>query len=205
MNASDVVAVGTRYLVMATLAGLVAFAAPARADTTIKSDDASVEITVPNGWRQTKAAASAIQIQVTNGRAVVLVRVASREDYKDLKSFAQVGSQRFMKNLTDAEPKFEDVQVNGKPAIRVSAEGTQNNGIRRGYILTFVDTDGMFVEVVGIANASAFKAEQQTITDMAAKVKILAAVGAAPPAPTPPARQGTTPPPPQTPAGRQPR
>jgi len=205
--ANGVVAIGTKWLAAAGLAGLVAFAAPARADTTIKSDDASVEITVPNGWRQTKAAASAIQIQVTNGRAVVLVRVASKEDYKDLKSFATVASQRFMKNLTDAEPKFEDVQVNGKPAIRVSAEGTQNNGIRRGYVLTFVDTDGMFVEVVGIANASAFKAEQQTIADMAGKVKILAAAGgaASSPAAAAPARPGTTPPPSQPPSGRPPR
>src|SRR5262245_56030080 len=105
------------------------FVLPAHADTTIKSDDASVEITVPNGWRQTKPASPAIQIQATNGRAVILVRVASKEDYKDLKSFAQVASARVMKNVTGAEPKFEDVQVNGKSAIRVSATGTQSSGI----------------------------------------------------------------------------
>jgi hypothetical protein len=201
MNASDLFVISTRHIFMAALAGLVAFALPARADTTIKSDDASVELTVPNGWRQTKTAAAAIQIQATNGRAVVLVRVAQKEDYKDLKSFAQIGSSRFMKNLTDAEPKTEDVQINGKPAIRVSAEGTQSNGQRRGFIMTFFDTDGMFVEVVGIANASAFKAEQQAITDMASKVKVVAAAGAGASAQTPP-RPGT--PPPAPPAGQPP-
>jgi hypothetical protein len=201
----------TRISVMVGLAVLVAFALPAHADTTIKSDDASVEITVPNGWRQTKPRSPAIQIQVTNGRAAVFVRVASKEDYKDLKSFAEVASSRITKNFTDAEPKFEDVPVNGKPAIRVSATGTQSNGMRRGYVMTFVDTDGKFVEVVGITGASAFQAEQQSMADMAGRVKVLAAAGAGPtaqmPAATPPA--GNTPPatPPgrQPPTGRQPR
>ena len=208
MNTSRVVVVSTRSVFVAALASLSAFALPAHADTTIKSDDASVEITVPNGWHQTKAAAAAIQIQVTNGRAVVLVRVAQKEDYKDLKSFAAVGSTRFMKNLTDAEPKTEDVQINGKPAIRISAEGTQSNGLRRGYVLTFVDTVGVFIEVVGIANASAFKNEQQTMADMAGRVKILAAAGAPAAAQAPPPRASTTPAAPpagQPPAGRQPR
>src|SRR5208282_1620667 len=199
-----------RSIVMVALAGLAAFALPARADTTIKSDDASVELTVPNGWRQTKTAAPAIQIQVTNGRSVVLVRVVPKEDYKDLKSFAQVGSSRFIKNLPDAEPKTEDVQVNGKPAIRVTAEGTQANGVRRGFVMTFVDADGMFVDVTGVAGASAFKAEQQIMADMAGRVKILAAAGAAPteqkPATAPPA--GNAPaatPPGGPPSGRAPR
>ena len=39
----------TKGIVMVAFAGFAAFAAPARADSTIKSDDSSVEITVPNG------------------------------------------------------------------------------------------------------------------------------------------------------------
>src|SRR5271155_3723412 len=157
----------TKCIVIAALAGFLAFAASARADTTIKSDDSSVEITVPNGWRQTKAATPKIQIQATNGRAIVVVRVAAKEDYKDLKSFAAVGSARFIKRFVDAEPKTEDVQVNGNPAIRISAEGTQDNGQRRGCVLTFIDAGGTFIEVMGIANASAFATEQQTMADLA--------------------------------------
>lgn len=45
---------------MLALVGLVAYAMPAAADTTLKSDNSSVELTVPNGWRQTKTAAPAI-------------------------------------------------------------------------------------------------------------------------------------------------
>jgi hypothetical protein len=173
----------TKCIVVVASAGFLAFAAPARADTTIKSDDSSVEITVPNGWRQTKPASPKIQIEATNGRAVVVVRVAAKEDFKDLKSFAAVGSARFIKRFVDAEPKTEDVQVNGNPAIRISAEGTQDNGQRRGCVLTFIDAGGTFVEVMGIANASAFATERQTMADLAGRVKLSAVAGAPPSTP----------------------
>ncbi len=194
----------TKGIVMVAFAGFAAFAAPARADSTIKSDDSSVEITVPNGWRQTKPATPKIQIQATNGRSIVVVRVANKEDFKDLKSFATVGSSRFIKRFVDAEPKTEDVQVNGNPAIRISAEGTQESGQRRGCVLTFVDAGGTFIEVMGVANASAYAAEQQTLADLAGRVKLLAAAGPAAQAPaaTPaaaPATPSTKPPPARSP------
>jgi hypothetical protein len=203
----------TRKVALAVLAGFVALASPAHADTTIKSDDSSVEITVPNGWRQTKTVSPKIQIQATNGRAVILVRVAAKEDYRDFKSFAAVGSERFVKKFVDAEPKTEDVQVNGSPAIRVSAEGTEINGKRRGFVITFIDAGGMYVEVIGIANASAFGAEQQTMADLAGRVKVLAAAGTGPaaqapaaaPAPVTPPPASTSPPSKQPPVARSPR
>lgn len=183
----------TKGIVIVALVGFAAFVTQAHADTTIKSDDSSVEITVPNGWRQTKAATPRIQIQATNGRAVVVVRIVSKEDFKDLKSFASVGSSRFIKRFIDAEPKTEDIQVNGNPAIRISAEGTQDSGQRRGCVLTFIDAGGSFIEVMGVAGASAFATEQQTMADLASKVKILAAAAAAPPAAqTPAAKTPTT-------------
>jgi hypothetical protein len=192
----------TKGIVVVAFAGFVAFTAPARADTTIKSDDSSVEITVPNGWRQTKPATPKIQIQATNGRAIVVVRVAAKEDFKDLKSFAAVGSSRFIKRFVDAEPKTEDVQINGNPAIRISAEGTQDNGQRRGCVLTFIDSGGTFIEVMGIANASAFATERQTMADLPGRVKLLAAAGAAPAAQPPagtPAASAKQPPPARSP------
>jgi len=106
---------GTKAIVVVALAGFAALASPASADTTLKSDDSSVEIIVPNGWRQTKPASPKVQIQATNGRAIVVVRVTAKEDYKDLKSFASVASSRFMKRLVDAEPKTEEIQINGNP------------------------------------------------------------------------------------------
>jgi len=200
----------TMRVVLVALSGLMAFALPARADTTLKSEDATVELTVPNGWRQTKVLAPSIAIQATDGKALVMVWVVPKEDYKDLKAFAQLGSAKLLEKFVDVEPKFEDLQVNGKPAMRVMAEGMQSNGIRRGFVMTFLDTDGMFINVAGVANASAFKTEQQILEDMAGRVKILSAAAAPQPpaaaAPaTPPAAPPATPPARQPPPGRQPR
>jgi hypothetical protein len=79
--------------------------------------------------------------------------------------------------------------------------------VRRGFVMTFFDTDGVFVDVIGIANASNFKAEEAAMVDMASRVKILAAAAGAPPraSNTPPAAQPPAPPAaPQPPSARQP-
>jgi hypothetical protein len=173
----------SRFALVAGIVVLAALARPAHADMTIKSADGTVQITVPNGWREGKPFGPNIKIQAASGRGgLVLVRVASREDFKDLKSFANVGLERFKKNMPDAEPKTEDIQINNKPAIRITMEGTQANGQRKGYLLTFFEVDGNYVDVVTMANASVFKAEEPVFAGLASQVKILASPDAAAPA-----------------------
>ena len=189
-----------RIVLAALVAAVAGFASPAFADTTIKSEDGSVQITVPNGWREGKPAGPSIKIQAHSARgALVLVRVVAKEDFKDLKSLANIGLERFKKNMPDAEPKVEDIQINNKPAIRITLEGTQANGQRRGILLTFFEADSNYVDVVTMANASVFKTEEPVLTGLASQVKILASPDAAAgaPAATPPASAAapaTTPP-----------
>ncbi len=169
-----------RMFLVALVAAVTGFALSARADTTIKSEDGTVQITVPNGWREGKPLGPSIKVQANSTRgALVLVRVASKEDFKDLKSFANIGLERFKKNMPDAEPKVEDLQMNNKPAIRITLEGTQANGQRRGILLTFFETDGNYVDVVTMANASVFKTEESVLAGLASQVKILATPDAA--------------------------
>jgi hypothetical protein len=202
-----------RIFLVALVAAVASVTQPAFADTTIKSEDGGVQITVPNGWREGKPVAPAIKIQAHSARgALVLVRVVAKEDFKDLKSFANIGLERFKKNMPDAEPKVEDLQINNKPAIRITLEGTQANGQRRGILLTFFETDGNYVDVVTMANESVFKTEEPVLAGLASQVKILAtpdaaaATPAAPPAAAAPATgpaAATTPGKP--PAARAPR
>jgi hypothetical protein len=200
-------------LVVILVAAVAGFPPPAFADTTIKSEDGTVQITVPNGWHEGKPLGPSIKIQAHSARgALVLVRVVSKEDFKDLKSFANVGLERFKKNMPDAEPKVEGIQMNNKPAIRITLEGTQANGQRRGILLTFFESDGSYVDVVTMANASVYKTEEPVLAGLAGQVKILATPDAAAAAPaaapstaapaTPPASAATTGKPP---AARSPR
>ena len=85
----------SRFAVVTAIVVLAALSRPAYADMTIKSADGTVQLTVPNGWREGKPFGPNIKIQVASGRGgLVLVRVASKEDFKDLKSFANVGLER---------------------------------------------------------------------------------------------------------------
>lgn len=186
-------------LVVILVAAVAGFPPPAFADTTIKSEDGTVQITVPNGWHEGKPLGPSIKIQAHSARgALVLVRVVSKEDFKDLKSFANVGLERFKKNMPDAEPKVEDIQMNNKPAIRITLEGTQANGQRRGILLTFFESDGSYVDVVTMANASVYKTEEPVLAGLAGQVKILAtpdaAAAAAAPAAAPSTAAPATPP-----------
>lgn len=191
----------SRIVLIVTTVVAGALALPASADTTIKSPDGTVQITVPNGWREGKPSGPAIQVQAVSGRgAIVFVIVVSKEDYKDLKSFANIRMERLKGNMPDAAPKMEDIQLNNKPAIRVSLEGTQANGQRRGYIVTFFETDANYVDVTALAKMSVFKAEEETLAGLASQVKILASPSAATPAaapttaPAPAAAPGAKPP-----------
>jgi hypothetical protein len=203
-----------RLILAALVAAFAGFAPCAFADTTIKSEDGTVQITVPNGWREGKPAAPSIKVQAHSARgALVLVRVVSKEDFKDLKSLANIGLERFKKNMPDAEPKVEDIQMNNKPAIRITLEGTQANGQRRGILLTFFEADANYVDVVTMANESVFKTEEPVLAGLAAQVKLLASpdaaaaaststpAAAAAPAATPPAATAAGKPP----AARSPR
>jgi hypothetical protein len=191
------IAMKTRIALVVAAMMTVAIALPARADTTIKSSDGTVELTVPNGWREGKPFGPAIKLVATSARGgIVFVRLVNKEDFRDLKSVADASIARLKKNMPDAQPKVEDIKVNDKPAIRVSIEGTQANGQRRGFLLTFFETPGHYVDVAAMARASAFKAEESVFASLASRVKVLGgSTGAAPAAPPHAAPSSGGPPP----------
>jgi hypothetical protein len=177
----------------ATMALVAAFAQPVRADITFKSQDGTLEITVPNGWHEAKQGGPEAKIHVAGQGTRVTVRTHAKEDFKDMRAVAVFLSERLKKKFTDAEPKFEDVQVNGKPAIRVDLEGTEPSGVRVGYLLTIVEADTMYVSITGTGNASAFARQKPVLEDLPNQLKVTTTASAAPPAATPPAAASPAP------------
>lgn len=190
-------------MTMALVAGL---SFPARADVTVKSPDGTVQMTLPNGWKEAKARGPNVKVQATDGKgASVSVSADSKEDFKDLQAFTQFLVERLKKTLPDAEPKMEDTKIDGKPAIRVTISGTMANGQNASAIVTCIDNGTTFVRVMVRATASNFSRQEQVLAGLANQVKMTAAAGSAPapaaaapaqPAPTTPAR---------TPPARAPR
>jgi len=183
---------------VAATALIAAFVQAAHADVTFKSQDGVLEITLPNGWHEAKQGGPEAKIHVAGQGTRVTVREHAKEDFKDMKAVATFLAERLKKRFTDAEPKFEDAQVNGKPAIRVDLEGTEPSGVRVGYLVTVVEADTMYISIMGTGNASAFAKQKQLLADLANQLKVTpASTAAAPPAAAPPA---TAPPAAPTPA-----
>jgi hypothetical protein len=183
---------------MAAVAAMViagAFAPIAHAEVTFKSQDGVIEITLPNGWHEAKQSGPESKIHVAGQGTRITVREHPKEDFKDIKAVAAFLSERLKKRFTDAEPKFEDVQVNGKPAARVSLEGTEPSGVKVGYVITVIDAGPMYVSVMGTGNATAFAKQRQLLADAANQLKVTPATPPEPPPPPPPPPPATSKPP----------
>ncbi len=160
---------------------------PAYADMIAKSADGSLELALPNGWHDVKPDGPTTKIAATNGHGSrVVVRVYPKEDFKDAKAVANFSINK-LKLSDDEGIKFEDIQIGGKPAVRASVLGTQASGMRAGYLVTVVDSDSMYVELMGRSDASSFPKETAALAAFGNALKTSATPPAPPPAAASPA------------------
>jgi hypothetical protein len=167
------------------LAALAVFALPAYADITVKSQDGTVELTLPNGWHEIKPQGTQALIVAVDGRgARVAVRAYSKEDFKDMKAVASFTVSE-LKLVEVPEQAFQDVDVNGKPGVRLELKGTQPNGMKRGFIVTVFESGAQYIRVLGSANASAFSKDAPIFDALPKQLVFANAPAAAPTASTP--------------------
>ena len=157
---------------VAVMALVAAFVQAAHADVTFKSQDGTLEITLPNGWHEAKQGGPEAKIHVAGQGTRVTIREHAKEDFKDIKAVANFLAERLKKRFTDVEPKFSDVQVNGKPAVRVELEGTEPSGVKVGYLITIVDSGKSYISIAGTGNASAFAKHKQLLSDLPNQLKV---------------------------------
>ena len=178
-------------LAVVAMTAIIAFGSSAYADTVLKSADGTIEMTLPNGWREAKKGNSNALIHATDGHSArVSVRTEAKENFKDLKAYAQFMTERLKRKFADAEPKTEDVQVGGKPAVRITVMGEARNGKRAGYIITLFEGDKVYVEVSASASAGVFSSDQDMLANLPNQIRM---TSAAAPAATPPAAQPAAP------------
>jgi hypothetical protein len=184
-----------KIFVLASLGVLALFAPAAHADTVVKSHDGAMEMTLPNGWHELSPEGTAALIVAVDGHgARVAVHSFSKEDFKDMKSVAGFSASR-LKLVENPEQNFQNVDVNGKPAVRVQFTGTEPNGMRRGFLITVFEAGAQYIEVVASSNASAFSKDAPILETLAKQI-VVGSNSAAPPAapaagspkPQPPAR-----------------
>lgn len=169
---------------LAALAAVALVSVPAYADMTVRSSDGSMELALPNGWHDIKPDGQSTRIAATDGKGSrVVVRVYPKEDFKDAKAVADFTVNK-LKLADNDGVKTEDIQIGGKPAVRISVVGTAANEMRAGYLITIIDSEGSYVEVMGRTDASSFAKESPVFGGFATALKITPASAAAP-APAP--------------------
>jgi hypothetical protein len=174
--------------VMGAMALVVALTQPGRAEVTVKSQDGTLELTLPNGWREIKKdGKEGAALQAAGKGARVAVREYPKADFDDLKAAATFVARRLSRKLPDVEPKTSDIKINGKPAIRMEAEGTEPNGVNKGYVITVFEDNARYIGVIVSANASAFVKQKQALERLAGQLKVgkAASPAVAPVAPAP--------------------
>ena len=160
------------WFVVAAVATGAAFVSPAYADMTLKSQDGTMELALPNGWHEAKSEGALAKIAATDGHGSrVVVRVYPKEDFKDAKTVMNFAVGK-LKLVDNSGVKTEDIQVGGKPAVRLNVTGTQSTGMRAGFVITVFENEGQYVDVVGKSDASDFAKQSAVLASFAGQLKI---------------------------------
>jgi hypothetical protein len=148
---------------------------------------------LPNGWHDVKPDGASTRIAATNGKGSrVVVRIYPKDDFKDAKALADFSVNKLKLSDNDGV-KTEDLQIGGKPAVRISVVGTASNQMRAGYLITILESEGSYVEVMGRTDASSFAKETPVLGAFATALKIMPAAAPTPaPAPAPAAEAKPT-------------
>jgi hypothetical protein len=142
-----------------------------------------MELALPNGWHDVKPEGESAKIAATDGHGTrLVVRVYPKEDFKDAKAVADFAVKK-LKLADNDGVKTEDVQVDGKPAVRMTIVGTRASEKRAGFLITIIDAGSQYIEVQGATDASSFAKETPVLQALAGALKVTPAAETAAPAP----------------------
>jgi len=148
-----------------------------------------MELTLPNGWHEAKPQGPQTKIVAVDRKGGrVAVRTYSKEDFKDMKAVAGFSATQ-AKLVENPEHKFQDADVNGKPAVRLEVEGTEPNGMKRGFIITVFEHGSEYIDVVASTRASNFAKDSALLSGFAK----LIVFGASPPSTAAPSASNPSP------------
>ncbi|HEY1205748.1 MAG: hypothetical protein ABSH46_16850 [Bryobacteraceae bacterium] len=125
----------------------------------LRSPDGRIELELPLGWGKGLIGAGLCQISATNrfdGSAVCVVSY-QKERFRDLPTFNAIMKKAVLSNLEGSQASGDEIiQLNGRPALRYEMTVTGGLGIGMGYVVTNVETETLFIQVVATTIGSRF-------------------------------------------------
>ncbi|MDQ4149826.1 MAG: hypothetical protein M3164_07560, partial [Actinomycetota bacterium] len=118
---------------------------------TIRSEDGTLEMRVPEPWREDRSLNAQADLQASQRaqEAYVVVIGDSKQAFggRTLNDFAQIARENFLRGVTDAtvsEPT--QMTLGGRPAIRFDIQGTAED-VRVSYLYTLAETESRYLQI----------------------------------------------------------
>lgn len=142
----------------------------------VKSTDGFSQITVPESWSETTTLNEAAVIQVANAAAEKYLIVISepKEDFSEnttVDDYYNIILENFKTGLENANlhPPVKTT-VNGKKALQFEVQGEVNK-IKAAYIVTIVETDKNFHQIMSWTLQSRYEKNKAELLDVVSSFK----------------------------------
>lgn len=137
------------------------------AGLTLTGADGRIELQLPEGWNGEPPDQPG-WLKASNQNLYVLVISESKDDFADINAYGDLVAKQMVKRLKEGEASAaQQTIVGGRPALRYEIFGTISNGLRIGYLLTVVETEHRFSQVLGWTLRSEFAARKDELGALA--------------------------------------
>jgi len=142
--------------------------------TVLTSRDGRIKLQVPDGYAERTPPKAVISLEAVNEAesSTILVISESQTQFDSLQAYGEIVRQMMIDKLKDAQVDAgQKLQVSGNPAIRYEITGISSGGLRMAFLLTIIQTDTRFTQVIGSCIRSAFSDRKQEFENITATMK----------------------------------
>lgn len=151
------------------------FHAAGAAALTLTSSDSRVELQLPDSWHQEEPD-KPDWLKASNDNRYVMVISENKEDFSDIAAYASIVVSQMLGKLKDGKASdAQKIEIGGRPALRYEITGTVSNGLRISYLLTIVETEQRFTQVLAWSLRSQFAASKDELSRLAEGLRELPA------------------------------
>ncbi len=139
------------------------------------SKDKKMQVTLPGEWKQRPTGKDSHQLSATlPGQAAYMLLISEpKEDFKDIKAYSKIVTTQMSQSLEEAQvSESTEVKVNGQEALRFQIRGIVD-GMRVVYVLTVLETQSRFNQVLGWTSNSKLADNKQRLESLPKGVKEL--------------------------------
>jgi hypothetical protein len=140
----------------------------------LTSRDGRIQLHVPDGYSERTPPKAVISLEALNyaESATILVISEGQSQFDSLQAYGEIIRQMMLDKLKDAQSDSGiKLQISGNPAIRYEITGISSGGLRMGFLVTIIQTETRFTQVIGSCVRAQFSDRKDEFAKIAATLK----------------------------------